>query len=88
LVPGENVNYDEDFSVDEVGLTSKQGRLLQISARLDLDNTVSVSCAGAIMSYLQRRRASEYLQDDPAAQLAYRVSHVEMFTFKDTMCGP
>lgn len=85
LVPGENINYEENIHADEVGLTNRQGRLLQMSAWLDLDNKVSVSCAGAVISYLQRKRASEYLQDDPAAQLAYRISHVEMFTFKDTM---
>ena len=85
LVPGENVNYDEDFQADEIGLSNKEGRLLQISAWLDLSNKVSVSCAGAVISYLQRKRASEYLQDDPAAQMAYRISHVDMFTFKDSM---
>ena len=85
LVPGENVNYEEHVQIDEVGLTNRQGRLIQMSAWLDVENKVSVSCVGAVISYLQRKRASEYLQGDPAAQLAYRVSHVEMFTFKDTM---
>ena len=85
LVPGDNVNYEEDIRAHEVGLTNRQGRLLQMSAWLDLNNKVSVSCAGAIISCLQRKRASEYLQDDPATQLAYRISHVEMFTLKNTM---
>ena len=79
------MDYDEDFNADEVGLTVRQGRLLQISAWLDLDNKVGVSCAGAVISYLRRKRALEYLQDDPAAQLVYRISHLEMFTFKGTM---
>ena len=85
LVPGEHVHDGDDIRADEIGLTTHQGRILRIAAWLDLDNKVSVGCAGAVINYLQRKRASEYLQDDPVAQMAYRISHLEMFTFKDTM---
>jgi DNA mismatch repair protein MSH5 len=85
LVPGENAGLEEDFHADEVGLSNRQGRLIQLSAWLDLDNKVSISCAGAVIAWLQRKRASEYLQDDPTAQQAYRITQVEMFSIKNTM---
>lgn len=56
-----------------------------MSAWLNVDSKVSIGCAGAVVAFLQRRRSSEYLQDDPDAQLAYRIVHLEMFTFKNTM---
>lgn len=76
---------EEDFQVDEFGWTDHRGRLLNLSAWLDFDSKVSISCAGAIMHNLQRKRASEFLQDDQAAQLAYRITSLGMFTCKDTM---
>ena len=85
LIPGDNVDQQGDIRLDEVGLSHRQGRLLQISSWLDLDSKVSIGCAGAVINYLQRKRASEYLQDDPEAQLAYRILSMEMFTFRDTM---
>ncbi|KAJ9494436.1 hypothetical protein H2202_010050 [Exophiala xenobiotica] len=38
LVPGEPIFYEEDLHHDELGLTKRRGRLLQISTWLDLDN--------------------------------------------------
>ena len=85
LVPGDSAAHEQDFQIDEVGLSDRQGGLLQISSWLDLDCKVSIGCAGAVINYMRRRRASEYLQTDPDAQLAYRIFHMEMFTFKDTL---
>ncbi|KAF7512474.1 hypothetical protein GJ744_001409 [Endocarpon pusillum] len=39
----------------------------------------------AILTHLQRRRAADYLPDDPDAQLAFRVRNLEMFTLQNTM---
>lgn len=44
-----------------------------------------VGCAGAVLSHLQRRRASRYLPGDGAAHMFFRVSTIEMFTLKETM---
>jgi DNA mismatch repair protein MSH5 len=87
LVPGDNLFQEDEVHIDDLDLSTRQGRLLQLSSWLNLDCTVSVGCAGAVVNYLQRKRASEYLQDDPDAQLAYRIVHLEMFTLKDTMSG-
>lgn len=44
-----------------------------------------MGCAGAVLSYLQRRKSVEYLPGDEAALVAFRVRTIEMFTLTDTM---
>lgn len=46
---------------------------------------IQVGCAGAILCYLQKRRASRFLPGDVAAQAYFRVSILEMFTMQETM---
>jgi DNA mismatch repair protein MSH5 len=85
LVPGDSVGYDELAALNSYQSTGRQGKLLRISGCIDLDNKMSMGCVGAILTYLQRKRRSEYLQDDPDAQRAYQVTNMEMFSLKDTM---
>lgn len=85
LAPGDPDDLDEAFQDDEIGLSGHQGAVAQISAWLDIDSRVSIGCAGAIITFLQRKRAAEFLQDDLDAQLAYRVAYLEMFSLKQTM---
>lgn len=85
LVPGDNMEYDELYGIDESALTDHTGRMLYTSGQVDLDNRLSVGCMGAVVAHLQRKRASEYLQDDPNAQLAYRIARVETTSLKNTM---
>ena len=69
----------------DLGMTTKKGILLQLSSWLDLSNTISVGCAGAVISHLQRTRHSELVSNDPNAPFFGRVSRLEMFSFKGTM---
>ena len=78
-------NFEEGQASDDLGLSSRHGRLLKLSSWIDLDNTISIGCLGAVLTYLQRKRASEYLQDDAEAERAYRVETVEMFSLAGTM---
>ncbi|KIW63518.1 hypothetical protein PV04_08515 [Phialophora macrospora] len=86
LIPGESMMYEEDLQQpEELGLTKRRGKLMQISAWLDVENKVSISCAGAIISYLQRRQSTVHLPGDPNANQAFRVARLEMFSLKATM---
>jgi DNA mismatch repair protein MSH5 len=40
-----------------------------------------------VLTYLQRRKAIEYLPGDEAANGAFRVRAIEMFSLKDMMCA-
>lgn len=83
LVPGETVA--EDVQIDEIGLSDHRGRLLNVSTWINIDSKVSISCAGAILRCLQRMKASEFLQDDPAAERVYCITSLSTFTCKDSM---
>lgn len=85
VVPGDMATFEEGQALNDMGLTSRHGRLLKLSSWIDLDNITSIGCVGAVLTYLQRKRASEYLQDDADAELAYRVEVVEMFSLVGTM---
>ncbi|OAP65085.1 hypothetical protein AYL99_01057 [Fonsecaea erecta] len=85
LVPGDSVVYDERLPPEELGLTKRRGKLMQISSWLDLDNRISIGCAGAIVSCLQRRRSAAYLPGDPDANHTFRIARLEMFNLRGTM---
>lgn len=85
LVPGEEEQPNESIVEDEVGMTDERGRSLHISGSVNLESRVSVGCAGAIITYLQRKKASEYLHGDPAADAAYPILRLETFSLKNTM---
>jgi hypothetical protein len=74
---------EEETDPEDMGFTLHEGRLLHISSSVDMENPVTVGCAGAILSYLQRRRATTNIgpiQTDP-----FRVRYLEMFSLQDTM---
>ncbi len=85
LVPTDSILYDEDLPPDELGLTNRRGKLLQISAWLDLDSKLSIGCIGAVLAHLQRKRSARYSPNDPGASQAFRVDRLEMFSIRGTM---
>lgn len=85
LIPGESLTYDDGQDYDEFGSTNRQGKLLRISGWINIDSRVSVGCVGAVLTYLQRQRCAEFLQDDPDAQETFRVTSMEMFCIEGTM---
>ncbi|KAF2093029.1 hypothetical protein NA57DRAFT_81710 [Rhizodiscina lignyota] len=79
VLPTSGVDDDtEDFS-------GRQGWLLKLAGWIDVESTITVGCAGAVLSYLQRRRAASFLPGDRAQHALFRVSTVAMFSLKDTM---
>lgn len=53
---------------------------MRLAGWIDLESRLSVGCAGAILSYLHRRRAVDFLPGDRAAASAFPVRSIEMFT--------
>ena len=85
LVPGDASTYEDEQDRENFGSTNRQGKLLRLSSWIDFESRIGVGCMGAILTYLQRRRAADYLPDDPDAQWAFRVRTLEMFSLRNTM---
>ncbi len=85
FVPGDASTLEDDQDHENFGSTNRQGKLLRLSSWIDFENRVGIGCMGAILTHLQRRRAADYLPDDPDAQWAFRVRSLEMVTLQNTM---
>lgn len=50
-----------------------------------MESRLMVGCAGALITYVGRRKAVEYLPTDPAAAGSFRILAVEMFSLQGMM---
>ncbi|TVY28135.1 MutS-like protein [Lachnellula hyalina] len=82
-VPGDDMTGEAIRG--EHSSTGHQGRLMRLAGWIDLDSCLTVGCAGALLSYISRRKNIDYLPNDEAALVAFRIRTVEMFTLSDQM---
>ena len=85
IIPGDVVAREDDYLGGDMGFTGRQGQLLRLSGWINMESRLTVGCAGAVLSYLQRRRATSFLPGDHAAAAMFRVATIEMFSLKDSM---
>ncbi|KAA8567184.1 hypothetical protein EYC84_010241 [Monilinia fructicola] len=83
--PGDDFGGDRKHDQAELSGTGRHGRLMRLAGWIDLDSRLSIGCAGAVLSYLGRRRSVEYLPNDEAALIAFRIRTIEMFSLADIM---
>lgn len=48
-------------------------------------NFAQIGCAGAVMEYIGRRKSIDYLPNDEAALVAFRIRSIEMFALSDML---
>jgi DNA mismatch repair protein MSH5 len=84
LVPCNGISDNDRVDPENVGFTAQKGKLLRLAGFIDMENTVTLGCAGAILTYLQRKRTDQYLPGDESVH-AFRVRSVEMFSLQGTM---
>ncbi|KAF1364822.1 mismatch repair protein 5 [Lizonia empirigonia] len=80
-----NVPGDHLGGCDNEGVHGQQSQLLRLACWVDMESRTTVGCAGALLSYLQRRRAAAYLPGDEAAYMMFRITMLEMFSLRETM---
>lgn len=85
LVPGDTFSLNQNGDENDLGFTDHQGRLLNLSGSIDMENRTSIGCAGAIITHLQRKRAAECLSRDRSGNELFNIQFVEMRSLKDTM---
>ncbi|KAF2019048.1 hypothetical protein BU24DRAFT_341301 [Aaosphaeria arxii CBS 175.79] len=83
IVPGDVVPATANIADDSSSFRQRQ--LLRLASWISLDSHLSVGCAGALLAYVQRRRAIAYLPGDVAANAMFRISSLEMFSLRDIM---
>ena len=85
VVPGDDEFIHNWNGGQDAGLTSRRGKLLRISGWINMESRLSVGCAGAVLAYLSRRRAAEFLPGDANARDAFQISAIETFGLKENM---
>ncbi|KAK4543724.1 hypothetical protein LTR36_005369 [Oleoguttula mirabilis] len=85
VVPGDLVTEQDDYNNPDASFAGRQGQLLRLSGWINIESRITVGCAGAVLSYLQRRRATAYLPGDQASAAMFRVATVEMFSLSGSM---
>lgn len=86
LVPEDTFSREPGDGEEDLGYTGQQGRLLHLASSVDLENCVSIGCAGALLTYLQRKRSARYLQNDQEGSEFCMVREIAMLTLRGTMC--
>ena len=85
LVPGDgHTQRTEEVIAENAGLSFEKGKLLRLGGIVDIENTVSLGCTGAVLTYVQRQRMTGYNSTDNNGT-AYAVRSVETFFLKETM---
>lgn len=85
VTPGVNDSFNDYGDGNEVGCTDRQGKILRLSAWIDMESRLTVGCAGALLTYIRRRKAVEYLPSDEMVVDLFGISTIEMFSLKDMM---
>ncbi|EZF33889.1 hypothetical protein H101_02549 [Trichophyton interdigitale H6] len=85
LIPGTGFSHDGNATGENVDFTEQQGDLLNIGGVIDMENCISVGCAGAIITYLQRKRATLSLQHGSLVAPAIGINAIGMISLQKTM---
>ncbi|MCJ1308042.1 MutS protein msh5 [Agyrium rufum] len=85
FIPSDTHNFETGNNGRDAGFTNRQGALLRLSSLVDLESRLSVGCASAVLSYLARRRARDYLPGHEGADNILRVASIESFSLRDHM---
>ncbi|EAU38965.1 predicted protein [Aspergillus terreus NIH2624] len=84
LVPHNGLVDTEELDTDNLDFTLQEGRLLHMASSIDMANAVTIGCAGAVLTHLQRRRATISESSDQSCGV-FRVNSIEMFCLTGTM---
>ncbi|KAF6234396.1 hypothetical protein HO173_007429 [Letharia columbiana] len=85
ITPADNDPYDDYGEGIGAGYTGRQGQLLRLSASIDIESRLTIGCAGALLTYVTRRKAVKYLPNDVNPGNSFRISTIEMFSLKGIM---
>lgn len=86
VVPGDITTHEENYlGSGDSGFAGRHGQLLRLAGWINMESKMTVGCAGAVLTYLQKRRTTSFLPGDRDAAGMFRVTTIEMFTLSGTM---
>lgn len=85
LVPGNAFSHEYAVDGEDLGFTDQQGKFLHLASTIDMENQVSIGCAGALITYLQRKRSTQYLQGDSAGDQQFSINAIKMLSLEGSM---
>ena len=83
LVPHAGLVDPDQMDTESLDFTLQEGRLLHMGGSIEMQNTVTIGCAGAILTHLQRRKAM--MSSGNGSVEIFRIASVEMMGLKGTM---
>ncbi|KAE8134464.1 DNA mismatch repair protein Msh5 [Aspergillus pseudotamarii] len=84
LVPHNGLIDPEQMDTESLDFTLQDGRFLHMPGSIDLENKVTIGCAGAVLTYLQRRRATISISSDETSSY-FQVRAIKMLSLQGTM---
>jgi DNA mismatch repair protein MSH5 len=81
--PVEVISMEEE-PVQSIG-SSLHHKLMRLAKNINMDSCLSVGCAGAVLSDLERRRTAEDPSSEDEGSIMLRVTSIKMNTCRDTM---
>ncbi|KAE8401294.1 muts domain V-domain-containing protein [Aspergillus pseudonomiae] len=85
LVPHNGLIDTEQMDTESLDFTLQDGRFLHIPSSIDMENQVTIGCAGAVLTHLQRRRATVMPASSDETSSYFQVRSVEMLSLQGTM---
>lgn len=84
-MPGDGLTQQaKETTADNAGFSFEKGKILRLGGILDIENLVSLGCAGAVLTYIQRRKLTDYNSLGNGGVIN-DVRSVETFFIKGTM---
>lgn len=84
FVPSSGLAGTEAVNPEDMGFSLQEGRLLHVSSSVDMENPVTIGCAGAVLTHLQRRRATA-TSVGPLEDRPFKVRYMQMFSLRNSM---
>ncbi|KAE8325500.1 DNA mismatch repair protein Msh5 [Aspergillus sergii] len=84
LVPHNGLIDSEQMDTERLDFTLQDGRFLHMRSSIDMENKVTIGCAGAVLTHLQRRRTTISTSSDENSSY-FQVRAVEMLSLQGTM---
>lgn len=85
ITPGGAEDHGSDDHWNEADYTSNQGKLLRCSTKFDIESRLTIGCAGAVITLLQRRKARGNLPGNVDSSSTFRISAIEVFSLSGIM---